>query len=160
MMNGKKKLIPVILIALAAALLVFLLLARACAEPESRSAEPAAAAEQSEAVSEAADTPEPAEEDNTAEIAGQYEITAMITDGKETPAEDLELMKGKGLTCTLTLDPDGTGVLDLFGEESDLTWDGETISTDETEMSYTWENGRLTVVDGDSSLTFLRAEQP
>ncbi len=91
-----------------------------------------------------------------AEIAGQYEITAMITKGEETPAEDLALLKSKGLDCTIDLHKDGTGVLVLFGEESDVTWDGNTITASGKTLPYSYNDGQLVVTNGDSSLTFLK----
>ena len=90
------------------------------------------------------------------EIAGQYEITAMITKGEETPAEDLALLKSKGLDCTIDLHTDGTGVLVLFGEESDVTWDGNSITASGKTLPYSYEDGQLVVTNGDSSLTFLK----
>ena len=93
------------------------------------------------------------------ETGERYEITAMISEGKETPAEDLALLKSKGLTCTIVLYPDGTGVLNLFGEETDLTWDEKTISTDKKTMPYSRKDDRLTLTDGNSSLTFLKTDK-
>ncbi len=96
-----------------------------------------------------------------AERAGTYEVTAMITDGKETPAEDLTLLKSKGLDCILTLADDGTGTVDLFGEKNDLIWDEESISAGGKIMSYTYEDRQIVLVNGNSTLTFtLKDENP
>ena len=89
----------------------------------------------------------------------RYEIIAMISEGKETTAEDLSLLKSKGLNCTIVLRADGTGVLDLFGEETNLTWDEKNISTGTKTMPYTRKDDQLTVTDGNSSLTFLNMDQ-
>ena len=83
----------------------------------------------------------------------------MISEGKETTAEDLSLLKSKGLNCTIVLRADGTGVLDLFGEETNLTWDEKNISTGTKTMPYTRKDDQLTVTDGNSSLTFLNMDQ-
>ena len=95
-----------------------------------------------------------------AEMAGHYEIMAMISDGKESGAEDLALLKSKGLSCTIVLNADGTGLLNLFGEESSLTWDGEAIFTTGKTMPYICRFGLLTLINGNSALTFSRTQQP
>lgn len=87
-----------------------------------------------------------------------FEIMAMISDGEETTAEDLALLKSKGLNCTIVLRSDGTGILNLFGEETNLTWDEKNISTDTKTMPYTRQDDQLVLKDGNSSLTFLNTD--
>ena len=155
MMKDKlKKLIPVMLVAVLSLSLVDC----SCSEPAKESG--------SAAESEIASTPAAAEkttaesrEEPGADIAGTYEIIAMVSEGKETSDEDLALMKSKGLTCTLTLEPGGTGVMDLFGEKTELTWDAEAISTGGKAYSYTFLDGKLTLANGSSYLTFAPAGQ-
>ena len=89
----------------------------------------------------------------------RYEIIAMISEGKESTAEDLALLKSKGLNCTIVLRPDGTGVLDLFGEKTNLTWDEKNISAGTKTMPYTRKDDQLTLTDGNSSLTFLNTDE-
>ena len=91
--------------------------------------------------------------------AGKYELSAMVTEGKETAPEDIELLKKKGLDCTLTLEADGTGILDLFGEETAVTWDEETVSAGDKTMPYIREDKKITLTDGESSLTFSLVEE-
>ena len=94
----------------------------------------------------------------TEELPGSYTLSAMVRDGEETPAEDIALLEEKGLDCSLTLEADGSGTLDLFGEEKELAWDEESITTGEKTYQYTLAEGQLVITDGDSSLTFLREE--
>lgn len=152
MMKDKlKKLIPVMLVAVLSLSLVDC----SCSEPAKESG----SAAESETVSTPAaaeKTTDESREEPGADIAGTYEIVAMVSEGKETSDEDLALMKSKGLTCTLTLEPGGTGVMDLFGEKTELTWDAEAISTGGKEYWYACEGDRLTVKNGDSTLTFTR----
>lgn len=117
--------------------MIFVLSCPACSC--SQNSEPAGAAEAAE------------------ETAGIYEITSMITDGEETPAEDLELVKSQGLNCIITLNSDGTGVLELFGEKRDITWDEQKIYAGDLNYSYTLKDGELTITDGDSLLKFRPA---
>ena len=142
-MESNKRLIPVVLVALVTSLLISSAIFRSC----STSGMGSGSAQSAHTVA----------EESLAKMAGRYEIVAMVTEGKQTTPEDLELLKGKGLTCTITLEADGTGTLDLFGEQTSLTWDEKSISTAEKSMSYTYRDDQLIVADGDSSLTFSRA---
>ena len=87
---------------------------------------------------------------------GSYEIKGMISKGKKTPEEDIGLMKKKGLDCKLVLEADGKGVLDLFGNRTDITWNDDSITAGGKSYGYALEGDVLTVEYGDSSLTFTR----
>lgn len=142
-MESNKRLIPVVLVALMASLLISSAIFNSCST--------------SDMERDSAQGAHTVAEESLAEIAGRYEVVAMVTEGRQTTPEDLALLKGKGLTCTITLEADGTGTLNLFGEQTGLTWDEKSISTAEKSMSYTYRDDQLVVVDGDSSLTFSRA---
>ena len=149
-MNRIKKLIPIMLVIL----LSLLLIDCSCTKPEAEST----LAESTEKAAESSVGPAESKTSVQADISGQYEITAMVSEGKETTPEDLALMKDKGLNCTITLKTDGTGVLDLFGDKTDLTWDGSTISSAKKTYRYTFEGDQLTLTEGNSSLSFVRTE--
>ena len=136
-MNEKKKRIPVILAAVLVIMAAMLLIC-SCKK---------------------ADSSRESAEIKTEKTEERYEIIAMVSDGEETPAEDLALLKNQGLNCTIILKSDGTGVLDLFGEETKLTWDEKNISTDKKTMPYTRKDDQLTITDGNSSLTFLKSDE-
>lgn len=140
----KKKTMKKLICVMLEALLILMLGACSCAKPQAEIG-PEKVADQ-------------IQEKQNADIVGRYEITAVVTEGKETADEDLALLKDRGLNCTLDLNPDGTGTLDLFGEERDLTWDNETISTAEKTMPYTIQENQLILTDGDSSLTFSQTD--
>ncbi|MCR4951539.1 MAG: hypothetical protein K6A40_09485 [Solobacterium sp.] len=106
-----------------------------------------------------ADSSKGSVEQKTEKTEERYEIIAMISEGKETTAEDLALLQSKGLSCTIVLRPDGTGVLDLFGEKTNLTWDEKNISTGTKNMPYTRKDDQLTLTDGNSSLTFQNTDE-
>ena len=136
-MNDKKKRIPVILAAVLVIMAAMLLIC-SCKK---------------------ADSSQDGAEIKTEKTDERYEIIAMVSDGVETSAEDLALLKSKGLNCTIVLKADRTGVLDLFGEETKLTWDEKNISTDKKTMPYTRKDDQLTITDGNSSLTFLKSDE-
>ena len=120
-MNDKKKRIPVILAAVLVIMAAMLLIC-SCKK---------------------ADSSRDGAEIKTEKTDERYEIIAMVSDGVETSAEDLALLKSKGLSCTIVLKADGTGVLDLFGEETKLTWDEKNISTDKKTMPYTRKDDQI-----------------
>ena len=136
-MNEKKKRIPVILAAVLVIMAAMLLIC-SCKK---------------------ADSSRESAEIKTEKTEERYEIIAMVSEGEETPAEDLALLKSQGLNCTIVLRSDGTGVLDLFGEETKLTWDEKTISAGKKTMPYTRKDNQLTITDGNSSLTFMKSDE-
>ena len=136
-MNEKKKRIPVILAAMLVIMAAMLLIC-SCKK---------------------ADYSRESAEIKTEKTEERYEIIAMISEGEETPAEDLALLKSQGLSCMIVLKSDGTGALDLFGEETKLTWDEKNISTDKKTMPYTRKDDQLTITDGNSSLTFMKSDE-
>lgn len=83
-------------------------------------------------------------------------------------ADSLALMKSLGLEVTLTLNEDGTGALDLFGDSTPLSWEASsntegslTFEGDENDItgdaSIELKDGELTVVDSaNASMTFTR----
>lgn len=100
--------------------------------------------------------------DNKKEYLGSWEIVGMTNDGVETAQADIELMKSFGLTVTLSLDEDGTGVLSLFGVDYNVTWE---VSGDSATLEYEGgrydmkvEDGNLSMISGDNSIVFAPAE--
>ena len=77
-------------------------------------------------------------------------------------ADSIALMKSLGLEVNLTLNEDGSGKLDMFGDESDVSWEATSntegkMKMNNAETSIKLDNGALTLADVDgSSLTFNR----
>ena len=74
----------------------------------------------------------------------------------------IDLMDSLGLAVTLTLNEDGTGSLNLFGEVMEAKWEASSnsegkITLDGSEATMKLENSELTIVDStDASMTFKR----
>ena len=113
-----------------------------------------------EAAEEAAEEPaeetkeEPASADLPKERAGTYYLTGMVSGGEETKTSDLALMEEAGMVAKLVLNEDGTGTMELFGEESTVTWTDQEVLMDGESAVYTWEEGKIVLSDGEDSLTF------
>lgn len=77
-------------------------------------------------------------------------------------ADSIALMDSLGLSVKLTLNDDGTGSLDLFGERMEAKWEASSstegkISLDGSEAKMTLEDGELTILDSSgASMTFKR----
>lgn len=79
---------------------------------------------------------------------GRYVGTWDLESGSDEnlTADSIELMKSLGLDVTLTLNEDGTGVLNLFGESMNLTWDA--TSNTEGAVSFNETTAILKLADG------------
>jgi len=77
-------------------------------------------------------------------------------------ADSIALMESLGLSVKMTLKDDGTGSLDLFGQNMEAKWEASSntegkITLDGNEAKMKLENGELTIVDStNSSMTFKR----
>ena len=95
-----------------------------------------------------------AEEDGT---AGIYRLIGGKFNGEELNEEQVELMETMGMSARLTLRDDGTGEIDLFGEEtSELNWDEKEISIEGEGAAYTLEDGKLTIEVAEDYLVFQK----
>lgn len=101
-------------------------------------------------------TPTP---DPMLEMAGVYALTGMVADGEEAGEEDLALLTEWGLTATLTLYDDGSGVLNLFGEKLDLDWNAKSIRSDGEIIPFTYAQGVLTLEQDGDTLTFTKTSE-
>ena len=77
-------------------------------------------------------------------------------------ADSIALMDSLGLTVKLTLNDDGSGTLDLFGETMQAKWEASSntegkIALEGSEAKMTLANGELTITDSTgATMTFKR----
>ena len=74
--------------------------------------------------------------------------------------EDVELFRSLGLRATIEVREDGTAILDLFGEQEDVTCDAEsgTLTMYGAEYPFTVEGDTLRIDQGTSAFVFERTE--
>ena len=92
---------------------------------------------------------------------GVYKLVSISEDGE---SEDLSSLESMGMRCFLVLSDDGTGCLDMFGEQAALRWDDTSLfyveedgeSGEDDATPYTYEDGVLTLTDDENSMTFTR----
>ena len=93
-------------------------------------------------------------------FVGSWELVSSDAEGLDANA--IETMKSLDLTVTLTLNNDDTGTLDLFGEESAVTWKATNASEGTISMegvgdaNLKFEGDNLVMVDDTSSMTFAK----
>ena len=74
----------------------------------------------------------------------------------------IQLMESLGLSVKMTLNEDGTGSLDLFGQATELKWEATSntegkMTIDGSEASIQLDDSGLTIVDSTgASMTFKR----
>ena len=88
--------------------------------------------------------------------AGPYILTGMVdADGK-----DVSDAMGLLSIITLTVSEDGTGVLEVLGQQVEVRFDFDkmlvTSAEDDEPVAFTYENGTLTMSSGGNSMVFRR----
>lgn len=108
--------------------------------------------------------------DYSADYVGDWELVEMSADSPDDAisADDLATLKDSGLVCVLTLNADGTFVIDFFGsQQMEGTWsfESETAgiilitsdgSTQRSPLEYDSSTGRLAIVESSDTLYFER----
>ena len=87
---------------------------------------------------------------------GTFTLSGMSEDGEETSQEDLDLLASLGLSVTMEIKEDGTGVLNLFGEEMEFTWDADNIIVEGEKQPYTFDGTTFTMESDGTSMTFTK----
>jgi FtsP/CotA-like multicopper oxidase with cupredoxin domain len=90
---------------------------------------------------------------------GPYVITEAYSEEDGDLTEQLAALAAFGMTPTLTIDEDGVGVVDMFGETETLYFDFDdmTFTTEEDEVTpFTYAYGRITMERDDAYLVFSR----
>ena len=76
--------------------------------------------------------------------------------------DSIQLIDSLGMSVMLTLNDDGSGTLDLFGDAKEIKWEASSntegkITLDGSEAKLQLEQGELTIVDkSDATMTFKR----
>lgn len=90
--------------------------------------------------------------------AGTYTLTAMTENGEPLSQEDLDMLSSLGLSVSLIMNEDGTGSIQLFGEEKAFTWKGTTLTMDGVDQEFEFDGTTIIIKDEGSELTFTKDE--
>ena len=97
-----------------------------------------------------------------ASVAGRYDFVKMEMEGFSMDLETLKAMGGDELAdieMYLELKEDGTGVLAVMGESTDMQWaDGQiwAVGEEDAKVPFTVENGVLTMEQDGMKMTFKK----
>lgn len=93
------------------------------------------------------------------EIVGVYRLIAMDDGSGDDNTETLEMMAALGMLATLTVEEDGSAVIDLFGDTLELSFDFEagTAGADGANIPYAYEDGVLTMTNDEYAFTFSKS---
>ena len=104
-------------------------------------------------------------QDLDAMFAGEWEVVALEGPDSEVSEQDIQDMKSMGLNVILTLAEDGTANLVMFDEDSGSgTWEAKsetevtiTMEGDDIDAVYDPATGRLSLLNGDEAMVFIRS---
>ncbi len=105
------------------------------------------------ALSVSADEAAAAEEDG---IVGVYKMDESYFDKTEASEEEIEMMKSVGGMMRLVINEDGTGSMEILGEKTELEWNEKEIIVDGEGAPYTFEDGVLTMGEGENVMAFKK----
>ena len=94
----------------------------------------------------------------TKKLVGKYELVEMKTEDNEFSKDDFDSLKDLNMTATLELKDDKTGVLEIFGNVKNLTYNDKTIIIEDADSLYSFKNNRITIEDEGEKLVFEKIQ--
>ena len=91
---------------------------------------------------------------NKANIAGTYDLISMEQNGESVG--DIDKLKELGFTATLELKEDKTGVLNVFGQSQDITYDDKNITSDGQAVPYKFADNKITLEQDGQKMVFQK----
>ena len=95
------------------------------------------------------------------ELCGSYVLTEVTSPEFSLSAEELDAIRGLGIPLQLEILPDGSAVMNVFDLKTELFCDSDNmlLRTGHEDLFFFYQDGRLTVVDGEEHLCFEKAVQ-
>ena len=92
---------------------------------------------------------------------GSYVLTEVSSPEFSLSAEELDAIRGLGIPLQLEILPDGSAVMNVFDLKTEMVCDSDNmlLRTGREDLFYFYQDGRLTVVDGEEHLCFEKAAQ-
>ena len=96
--------------------------------------------------------------DDASELVGSYVLTGIAGEGFDITPEILELFQKLGLSITLTVNEDGSAVMELLDETEQMRFNfaERTVIIDGELYSYAYQDGSIFIDFGDGGLTFSK----
>ena len=95
------------------------------------------------------------------ELCGSYVLTEVTSPEFSLSAEELDAIRGLGIPLQLEILPDGSAVMNVFDLKTEMVCDSDNmlLRTGREDLFFFYQDGRLTVVDGEDHLCFEKAAQ-
>ena len=95
------------------------------------------------------------------ELCGSYVLTEVTSPEFSLSAEELDAIRGLGIPLQLEILQDGSAVMNVFDLKTEMVCDSDNmlLRTGREDLFYFYQDGRLTVVDGEEHLCFEKAAQ-
>ena len=95
------------------------------------------------------------------ELCGSYVLTEVTSPEFSLSAEELDAIRGLGIPLQLEILPDGSAVMNVFDLKTEMVCDSDNmlLRTGREDLFYFYQDGRLTVVDGEEHLCFEKPAQ-
>ena len=94
------------------------------------------------------------------EIFGEYTLVNMLSaDSDEDMTEMVQAMAALGMKATLVVNEDGSAVMDMFGEQQELTFDfdAQTVTDGEDAIPYSFNGEELIIGTEEQGFVFSKA---
>ena len=94
-------------------------------------------------------------------FCGSYVLTEVSSPEFSLSAEELDAIRGLGIPLQLEILQDGSAVMNVFDLKTEMVCDSDNmlLRTAREDLFYFYQDGRLTVVDGEDHLCFEKAAQ-
>ena len=95
------------------------------------------------------------------DFCGSYVLTEVSSPEFSLSAEELDAIRGLGIPLQLEILQDGSAVMNVFDLKTELFCDSDNmlLRTGHEDLFFFYQDGRLTVVDGEDHLCFEKAAQ-
>ena len=87
-------------------------------------------------------------------MTGTYKLVGMQAGEEITSREDIEALEALDMTVRLYLNEDGTGILNMYGDEMAVTWSDDAMTLDGGPLNFSQDGSTLVLSLEDESLTF------
>ena len=94
-----------------------------------------------------------------AEIFGEYTLVDLYSaDMEEDTAGIVQAMAALGMSATLVINEDGSALMDIFGEQQELTFDfdAQTVSDGEDAIPFSFDGEKLIIGDEEQGFVFSK----
>lgn len=95
-------------------------------------------------------------------MAGHYNIESIKTETEDgLTTEDLDAIKASGTEMTLDVYENGNAVMDVFGQQIEMTYDAKTktMNIEGEDVPFKYSKDKITITGDDSVMVFVKEQK-